>query len=200
MTALDTFERKELFAFARLFAISLIALLLVGIGLSVIFVSTTFIPPRNIVSFNDVMEIINSKKAATATDTHKIPEKEYRDPNMLPGVKIPFVLQPYVSNESNRNVLFNKLEKMAPELRQSYLENMANIAVDAEKNNVDVPDAINTYMELRAKLQAQEEIKKLAVRETRKYVIGAFLTGLALVALFSLVLVLLAIERNTRRS
>jgi wobble nucleotide-excising tRNase len=106
-----------------------------------------------------------------------------------------------LDSEENKKVVEGWLEPLGPSERQDFLDNMAEVITAAEKQRVDIVAAINRYKELKlakiAEAKQGSDFIGITIRPLN-VVIGIFFQ-LALIALISLVLVLLAIERNTRR-
>ena len=199
MNFIDTFERKGLFIFTRIAAIALIVSLIIAGTIGIILFFNTYI---NYSSHIDPNEIINRIKIDENKKNKNIkPEianPAIVEPDLLPGIKIPFVLQRYFSDQNNRNVLLNQLKNIPEDYRQEYLNNMAEVALLADKEQIDVVKTINLYMEMKKKLYINIDNKKAQDISMRYKYLGAIAMILVIIALFSLVLVLLAIERNTR--
>ena len=68
----------------------------------------------------------------------------------------------------------------------------------AEQNNLDVTHAINTYKELKLQQYRAAESKALDAKISRYGTVGGMVAAAMLIVALSLVLVVLAIERNTR--
>ncbi|RZF24501.1 hypothetical protein EVC45_38480 [Paraburkholderia sp. UYCP14C] len=115
----------------------------------------------------------------------------------LAGYRIPFALQKYVSDD-NAQVVRNHLDDLPVADRQAYLDELGAVVTSAEASKVDVIAAINSYMRTKSERYKEAAAKTAQKWETLKLVAAGTASGLLLVALFSLVLVLLAIERNTR--
>ena len=113
------------------------------------------------------------------------------------GYRIPFALQKYVSGD-NAQIVKNHLDRAPTEEHQAYLDELGAVVAAAESNKVDPVAAINAYMRTKAERYDEAAAARARKWETLKIAAGAAGAGLLLIALFSLVLVLLAIERNTR--
>lgn len=77
-----------------------------------------------------------------------------------------------------------------------YLDELGAVVSAAVANNIDPVDAINAFMEAKSQRYTLAATKEAQKWETLKLVAEVTAGGLLLVALFSLVLVLLAIERT----
>jgi len=69
---------------------------------------------------------------------------------------------------------------------------------EARRINIDETQAINAYHARFEKYVAEKQLAEVASKQQRLVAAGFAAATLMLLALFSLVLVLLAIERNTR--
>jgi hypothetical protein len=91
-----------------------------------------------------------------------------------------------------------KLSGMSLADQQEYVDNMAEVVDAAKKSGLSDTDAIGTYIQMK---DTQIEIATAQHAERtqmRIYVAEATGSTFGLIGLFSLILVLLAIERNTR--
>jgi uncharacterized protein YqhQ len=113
-------------------------------------------------------------------------------------VKLPPVLQEFFLNEDNQRVMRGWLDALPDEERQPFIDGLAATVEAARTNGVNETDAINRYHEQYMEYVAKKVAEKAVAKEQRLYVAAGLVSTLMLIALFSLVLVLLAIERNTR--
>ena len=113
----------------------------------------------------------------------------------MAGFQIPFSLQGYVSGD-NAQILRNHVDEVPAEERQAYLDELGTVVTAAQSNEIDPVTAINAYMDAKSERYKQAAMKSAQKWDTLKLVGEISAAGLLLVALFSLVLVLLAIERN----
>lgn len=211
----DNFERKLLFRITRLTALAVVAVLLIGILIEAVGAMHSWRElndPSSHVHARSVLRRINKKpdKARVGRmvgQSHSTPPPPNNKLAVLKEVRIPQVLGIIFSEEQARKVLAYHLRHVSPRARQEYLDNMAEV-VDAERKAHVIKDptkavrgevsAINAYMDLKDAKLLRIRAARPALRTKILYteIVAAILLGL--VALFSLVLVLLAIERNTR--
>jgi hypothetical protein len=92
----------------------------------------------------------------------------------------------------------NKLSEMPLSDQQEYVDNLAEVVNAASAAGISEPDAIKTYVRMKDQEIADAPARKVVRQQMRIYVLGAMGSAFGLIGLFSLVLVLLAIERNTR--
>lgn len=196
----DRFEKKFLFGLTRIFAMLVIFGILITIGISGIMFGGFHNGIDTKVTANEVLdsikppEIINPSSADSNSATQTT-----ENTNILPSVKMPFILQKHFNTPENLHTLKNWLDVFPLDNHQEFINEMAEAVNEAEKIKLSTDDAINKYKELKfKKLEAEQSTK--AERKTQQlYYAGAVISGMALIALFSLILVLLAIERNTRK-
>jgi hypothetical protein len=100
MPFLENFERRGLFGFTRLLALSIVAVLILGlIGGAIFFGSTLIQGSDRRVEPNKVVAAILPVPAQATDGTSTPSRNEGGSPNFgsLPGLKVPFSLQPYFS-------------------------------------------------------------------------------------------------------
>jgi hypothetical protein len=202
MSIVEGFERKALFNITRAVALVCVTVFLLGIlggalyGVSVWQESVnTKITPQ---------EIIDPLKPVKAPPAEPSQPKGAKPPvnagpadSPLAGFKVPFSLQKYVSGE-NAQIIRNHLNDVPEVDRQQYLDELGAVVAAAEASKVDPIEAINAYMHAKGERYTAAAVKTAEKWATLKLVAEVAAGGLLLVALFSLVLALLAIERNTR--
>lgn len=177
------FERF-LFGFTRLFAV-------VGSVLALVFIV--------LLAFN--FAGLNNTKHITLADLQAQTGKNLSgaDNNNVADSPLPKAIQRHISG-SNAQVLDKWLAPLNSEQRADFIDNMASIIEEAEKQKVDVVAAVNDYSTVKLKNFDRapfERYEKLAQRTA----LVSGIAGLVLfIVLMSLMLVALAIERNTRRS
>lgn len=202
MSFFDSFERKFLFHLTRglamLFIFGLIAVIVVGALIAYSSLLGNTVPK---VDPSEVIEAIKPpvyvQETITATSTP--PKAAIPDPNMLPGIKLPFALQKQFNTPDNIRALRNILNDIPKENQQEFIDEMAAVVAEVEKQNLNTYEAINKFVELKKNKLAKDAVSKVDLQQTRLYFAGAAVSAIILIALFSLILVLLAIERNTRQ-
>jgi hypothetical protein len=198
----ENFERKALFNITRGVALFLVSLFLLGVTAIAIYgasvwntsVSTKVAPD---VIINQIKPPAPPANSESQPQGAKLPSNLGPESSPLAGYRIPFSLQNYVSGD-NARVLKNHLDSVPENERQAYLDELGLVVAAAEENKLEVVYAINTYIRTKGDLYAKAEAERAKKLETLKIVGAGIGGGLLLIALFSLVLVLLAIERNTR--
>ncbi|MEB4591967.1 hypothetical protein VSS37_13320 [Candidatus Thiothrix sp. Deng01] len=204
MSFADAFERRFLFVLTRGLALLFIFGLLAAIVIGGIMVSdkltlkdSTAVSPQEVVDAikPPVYEEPPPQDSDAASPTPSPPP----DPAILPGIKLPFVLQKHFNAPERIQTLRDWLEALPSGQRQVFLDEMAAAVTEAEKAGAEGLDAVNQYKALKFDKLKQEEAASAALLTARLTYAGAAFGAVLLIALFSLILVLLAIERNTRR-
>ncbi|VWC34128.1 hypothetical protein [Burkholderia lata] len=202
MSIVEGFERKALFNITRAVALVCVTAFLVMIAGGVVYgvsvwqerVDTT-VPAKEIV---DPLKVVDVKSAeATGPTGTQPPTQQGPEESALAGYKIPFALQNYASGE-NGKIIRSQLDGVPEAERQAYIDELGAVVTAAEAQKVHVVDALNSYIQVKGDRYKAAAAKSAQKWETLKIVAYVTAAGLLLVALFSLVLVLLAIERNTR--
>ncbi|MBN3788304.1 hypothetical protein [Burkholderia sp. Ac-20353] len=202
MSIVEGFERKALFTITRGVALVCVTVLLAGIVVGALYgVSvwqqqvTTKVSPQEIV---DQLKPAEPPAPAPQSPQGARPPADQTPPaSPLQGYRIPFNLQNYASGD-NAQVIKRHLDDVPEVDRQEYLDEMGAVVAVTDASKVDAVDAINAYMKTKAERYTAAAAKRVEKWETLKFVGEVAVGGLMLIALFSLVLVLLAIERNTR--
>lgn len=186
MPLLKSIEEKVIFRFTRSIALIVIVLLVV---FSLIGLVKYFQGERDTyVLYEDIKKSLTSvKEEATTSIQENVPE-----------IKIPENVEKYLGGE-NKKVLLGWIEQLDDHQKEDFIKNISDVISLAEKDNPEkVVDIINGYKILKFGRLPTSEIEKY-VQKTQKGVVGlSILLMVGLVGLFSLVLVLLAVERNTR--
>jgi hypothetical protein len=197
MTILEAIETRLLFRLTRFLAFVVILALSLALVIGGVIFADDLIPNQSSqVSFNEI-----------SRELHPAPESNQHGSNTLQSGKdsqnslsldLPFELQPYFGSSDNRAVLMRHMEGLDSSERVEYLSNLSLVVKASESKGEDTTSVINKYFELK---QAQMTIAKAdsAARTIRQlYIAASALSITFLIALASLILVLLAIERNTR--
>lgn len=193
MKKISTFE-SFLFIFTRLFSVfgSIIAL----VGMLYLFVALLSSGKDTYVSYDEVIKEITPTQTSsndTSTDT----SKSDRD-----KINMPENLKTYFTDDNER-VLQKWLEDYNENQKNDFLKNLSQLVKIAEEDQDEkgpeiITNVINTYKDIKFQKLSEDEIEEYINQGIKAgYLLG--ILGLAVfLALLSLVLVLLAIERNTR--
>jgi hypothetical protein len=205
-------ETRFLFSFTRLVAlVSIFLLLLTGIGAmgTIIF---SYAPTSIKVTSSEVLVSLEPKATEQNSSENEGTETALKGNTSTVfkhKIKLPIVVQKEFSDPSNLRILSGWLEEYPEGMHAEFIQELEEVITAAIKDEEDnnegfvrgdrVNDAINTYKKMKI-----DKYNELRARETRtkqeRLTALAVLAGSALlIALFSIILVLLAIERNTRR-
>ena len=189
MDFLSTVERKTLFSLTRILALGVTALVTLGIlcGLYVALIGTVHTPSDKAT----VEEVFQDLGAPGAAKADASPFKDLKQPEQA-------VFKGWMANDQIRPLLENQLNQIGKEDRQSFLDEIGKVLAHSEQAQKNPAVSIQRFFVLSERARSAHRnaaSEHKAEREKAIYGIGI---GLGLLALFSLVLVLLAIERNTR--
>ena len=199
------FERKVLFRIARFVAFSICFLLFLSIVGGAVYLLKG---DNDKIAKPDPAAIAQSLKPAPTPTTSVEQSSTDEASSTLPvanqtalrGVKLPSNLQESFLDENNQGALTRWLEETPESDRQPFIDGLSAAVAEARKIGVSDADAMNRFHDEYASYLASRQAADAATRTQRLYVAGGLVSTLMLLALFSLVLVLLAIERNTRLS
>jgi hypothetical protein len=204
MSVIEGFERKALFNITRAVALVCVSVFLLAIvGIAIYGASVWNSEVQTKVTPAEIIDQI--KPSEPVANTPRLPQGAQPPVNQEPqdsplfGYRIPFSLQKYVSGD-NAQILKNHLDNVPRDERQSYIDELGTVVSATEASKLDPVEAINAYMKIKAERYEEVNVARARKFETLKFAAAGFGAGLLLIALFSLVLVLLAIERNTRIS
>jgi hypothetical protein len=197
MALLETVETRLLFRLIRFLAFVVILALSLVLVIGAVTFAGDLIPNQSSeVSFNEISRALHPAPEPNQYGSNTSQSRE--DSQSSPSLDLPFVLQPYFSSSDNRAALMQHMEGLDSSERIEYLNNLSQVVVTSKSKGEDTTNVINKYFELK---QTQIALAKAdsAARTTRQlYIAASALSVMSLIALASLILVLLAIERNTR--
>ena len=198
----DKIERNGLFTVTRFFALFIILCLTLAFVAMLLVVMKAMNPQTSTeVQSEEVLSKIRpTAERQEAVDTTPEASKRQRElpSSPLAGYRIPFQLQEALSDPDASRVVRDHIIRYPVDERQGYLDEMGAVVVLAQKEKLDTVRTINTFMKLKDEKLDEKNRKSDEAKEQRLYGMAALGSALALIAMFSLVLVLLAIERNTR--
>jgi hypothetical protein len=197
MPILDELERRALFRLTRSLAFIVVFVLTLGLIISTVIFAGDLIPSGSTnVSYKKIWTRLH-----TAT-----PAPEISGAGVLPdvdtgptAVDIPVQLQPYFTSADNKRALYEHLSALDVDGRKDYLANLFEVMNEAKTRNELDDTVINTYYQMKDSQIASANEGRALGTTTRLYILGGAVSTLFMIALCSLILVLLAIERNTRQ-
>lgn len=194
MNLLEKFETGVLFKLTRAFSICLTVVLLLVFGISVYNAVASLAPANSYPEPEEVFARLAPGAAQSSEDA--VPQGTGSTP---PSLALPFAVQRYLSDPAGRSKLLGQLSGLPANERSGYLRNLTVVVERAEKTDPrNVETAIYEYMRLTSERQRDVAGRKEAIESRRWQAVAVAFAALTLIALFSLILVLLAIERNTR--
>ena len=191
---LERLETSILFRVTRVFSICVISILVVLLGVSLYGAFGTLASAHSYPEPDEVFAKIAppTQRSGTREAT------QARNPD-LSSLKLPFSVQRYFCDPSNRSRLLEQISGLPPEQRSGYVRNLAAVIEEADKTSSGAAEnAIYVYMQITTERQQVVAAGEAALDARRLQLVGAAVASLMLIGLFSLILVLLAIERNTR--
>ena len=159
-------------------------------------------------------EVVASLKADSLKPAASLPE-DSSDPAVEPkkedvenGLTIPSIVNIAASYPSTRNVLDTWLTGLSPGDRQPFLDGLAASVSDiklgpdgsrvGEQNGQKIAERMNKFRDLQIAAFQSRDRAQGVLQGQYLYIAVGVASVVAIIALLSLVLVLLAIERNTR--
>lgn len=112
-------------------------------------------------------------------------------------VKVPSNVQRYMSG-NNEKIMRSWIEDLDKTQQKDFIRNLSSIISQAEKSNINVIDTINAYKTAKLAKLHENPFEKYEQMVTRGAAIGAIFGLVIFIGLMILILVMLAIERNTR--
>ena len=192
----SNFERKVLFKIARWVALTICMILvlgLIGSGLYAIFGQTEESEAPN------SEEVVNALVEEKKTQTPGVQAGDLVLPSkILKGLRLDPSIQQLMATRQNQQWLYQSLDALPEDHRQACVDGMAATIATGRAHGIDDATLANAYMQQCTQYSTEMAAAKSANTMLRVYMVGVFFAALGLIALFSLVLVLLSIERNTR--
>lgn len=215
MTIADVLEQKVLFRLTRLMALFIVVLMMAGLATAAYFALASWNHvPSTLVSPELVLDAISPVSNGDQTHEESRQNIGAEDP-VLQGFTLPQFLNPQFAppgqtspanaswqdaetRERNRRVLAEWMDGFNSREKQTFVNEMANAAIAAQKARLSVSEAINSYANIKLRVLRDAKAQRNDAKAMVKWLGVAAAAVLLLMAVFSLVLVLLAIERNTR--
>ena len=200
MALIEAIERGTFFRLTRIVAFLWLFLLIASTVLSVFFFFVTIESPVGHVAPESALPPSGTNVNTVSPENERLDQSNHA--SALSSLRIPLAVQSYLDSEENKKVIEGWLNSLDPSDRQDFIDNMAEVITVAQKQRVDVFASINRYKDLKlAKIAAAKQGYRCfpgVLVSPFNVVIGIFIQ-LGLIAIVSLILVLLAIERNTRK-
>lgn len=187
MSFVSKIEQKVIFNITRCMALVVIGLLFVSIILGVIFFFN--VGKENQIAYADIEYALNPTSQSGSESIQEV----------VPQIEIPEKVEKYLGAQ-NKTFFLGWIRNLDPEKKQDFVDNLSEVISQTEIKSPDkMIDFINKYKELKLARFATDPYGKYT-EKAMKAGAGIFiLATIGLVGLFSLILVLLAVERNTRK-
>jgi hypothetical protein len=194
MSFIDAFERKFLFVLTRGLLLIFIFGLLGAIVIGGVIVGSK-LNRSTAVSPREVVDTVSPPRPNKPVGVSSSPSSKVASPPS--ETKLPFVLQKHLSSRIPE--LRDLLVRLEDDQRQVFVEELAAAVTEAENRGVDPAKAIDTYVKLKFDKLERGNVTPIEMASILMPYAGVAFGAILLIALFSMILVLLAVERNTRR-
>lgn len=183
---LKNIEQKVLFTFTRSMALVVVGILFVFLVVGIFSYFT--IGKEKYISYEDVRRSLNPPNINTSNSIQ----------DSIPEIVIPSNIERYLG-DSNKAILLGWLENLDLDQKKDFIKNLGYVIKDAENNSPNqVIEYVNEYKALKLNKISNNEFEKYSNKAIKAGILIAILTMIGIIGLFSLILVLLAVERNTR--
>ena len=185
MSILEAIEQKAIFRFTRFLSFLIILILCVAIGFAISFYSS--ITASTNISMGD-MRVSMAPPPMDDTTAQKAP----------PTADIPPAIAKYLTSDEERSMFLEGITTLEPEQQKDFMSNLGTLIHEGEQKGLNISDLITQYKMVKISKFSGNDFDKYTLQAQRAAIIFLVLMLIGVIALFSLVLVLLAIERNTR--
>lgn len=202
MSAVDSIEKKYLFRLTRFVALFFIAIALVPVAVGVFHYTKQLFPEPVVFTEMEIGQIIKPVEKSSGNGKESqasLYSGIGDDVDPLDGLKLPFSVQKNFSAPENMGILKGWMESMSRQERIQFLSELDAVSNQAEMQKLEIADAVNRFWAIKKQRIVQREREKNENSMQNYIYAGVIGSSILLIALFSLVLVLLAIERNTRK-
>lgn len=190
------FERKVLFRITCWLALGLSLLLFLALIAGSLMLLGTL---SSGVEKPDPAAVV-SESGKTVRDDGDDGELSSEPASSLDGVRLPTALQELFVSDKNRGILEAWLDEIEHGERQSFVDALGQAVSAAKAAGQSESDALNSYHSRYQSYVMKRKLAEAKAESARVQIYILIASALALIALFSLVLVLMAIERNTRNA
>ncbi|MFH1846013.1 MAG: hypothetical protein ABH869_00445 [Candidatus Omnitrophota bacterium] len=176
---------KLLFGFTRIFVLggSLLALIAIVVFLFGLFEPDEKTKKSSFVSLYDLRPTQQKEKNRSV-------HSEFE-------AQLPANVKKYMF-EKNVNVLYGWIKSLDKTDQEDFMENLSLIIDQAENGTENVVDIINEYKTVKLEKLKKPEFEKYEAMVRKGAILSAIFGLVLFIALMSLILVVLAVERNTR--
>lgn len=184
------FERS-VFSFTR--ALTMVAAVVVILAIVFLVIKILSADQGAEVTYLDVEKALIESKTESGSGSTGL-----SDWGKSPQVEMPDNLKPYLNTAENLPV-FRRWVKDLPENQQEdFVKNMSHVVKIAEQKGVNVIDVVNAYSTLKLERLRELPYEKYSAMARKAGYVATIIALLIMLSILSLILVMLAIERNTR--
>ena len=194
MPVLDSLERGILFTLTRLVTLVIILVFCLPLAISGI-VYYHFFGLDSHVRYDDIYEELHPQSSLPYPKA----ASRIESPQASSQVTIPDSLLPYFDTSEAQSDLRDHLVGLNAEEKRNYLDNLSEVVMWAHESRADVPQVIQQYFQDKDRRIGRTGSDAAILWGSRISLAIFTILTLILVAIASLILVLLAIERNTRQ-
>jgi hypothetical protein len=197
---LEAIEQRALFRLTRFMAFMVILTLSVSLMVATgLFADQIFPRQSSHIAYSDIVrELHPSSPPSPSSDQASSDQDSLETQASAERLDIPTLLRSYFESQENRLVLERHVAGLDSDEKKEYLNNMAEVVSNANSHHEDALAVINRYFEDKEAQLDLVRAEKSSRTQLRLYVAAGCISTLLLIAMASLILVLLAIERNTR--
>lgn len=209
MNLCDIIESKVLFGLMRLAALASLMLLVLAVAVAIVLMPkiwprspTTHIDRTQLMSASDAWMHPPAGAQFTMDQIGSIEDTGPLNVTVPPMIRDWFVSaspNPKQGEDNLNSFLEGDVRSVPESARQDYLDNLAEVMTAAKQAGVPINVALMVYERQKRRALNELDVRNAEADKTRAYIVGFFTAALGLAGLFSLTLVMLAIERNTRR-
>jgi hypothetical protein len=194
MRVFDALERGVLFTLTRLVTLTIILVFCLPLAISGI-VYYHFFGLGSHVSYEDIYDELHPQSSLPYPKA----ASKIESPQTSVQVNLPDSLQPYFGTPEAQQDLRDHLAGLNSEDQRSYLDNLSEVVRGARYSSEDIPQVIQQYFQDKDRRIGRTASDAAILWGSRISLAIFTVLTLILVAIASLILVLLAIERNTRQ-
>lgn len=188
----ESFEHAVVFRAVRTFAsLALVALIygaFAGVG------AWQSAGPADQIAFKDIRPVLKAAESAGYEPASLA--LGHGDP--LLGFTLPRRVKRYLDGGSERPVFAGWVRNLSEDRRRDFITNLEAVLAAAERDGADPVATTHVYKDLKLERMQANPLAELTEQIRRVAAVSLVLACVALMGLFSLVLVLLSVERNTR--
>lgn len=188
----ESFEHAYVFRVVRLFA----CFALVGLGYGAVAGVSAWqtAGPGDQIAFKDIRPVLKAAESGGYEPASLA--LGHGDP--LLGYPLPRRVKRYLDAGAERPVFAGWVRNLSEDRRRDFITNLEGVLAAAERDGADPAVTAHVYKDLKLERMQANPLGELTEQIRRVAAVSLVMACVALMGLFSLVLVLLSVERNTR--